>query len=311
MPNQDSPVQNPNPISPPINKPADQTTTPPVAPIIFPQSDLPPLSPDFQNMSGGNTADAPSQPNIPSIDSDAGSGAPPDAPSVISKPKKKFGGGKIIATILSILLIVGGVGAGIYLVGQQQLFVQKASAPGSLTICHSTGADANPYIVNHPDKTGDAGGHDIHNGPIWYSGIAEAWGDIIPPFDYESGHYGGKNWNTYGEAFFNNNCNKPAAPSCIEISAYDNTWAALTDTQFSALTVGDIVNFCVNGEATYGTFDKAQFMINTTIEPEVTAHTRPGSTDFCQSYTILSTDTTINVKAKIYHSSGVWVGENF
>jgi hypothetical protein len=50
-------------------------------------------------------------------------------------------------------------------------------------------------------------------------------------------------------------------------------------------------------------------MINTFLEQE-TVTKRPGTSDFCQSVTILSTDTTVSIRAKIHHSSGVWVGED-
>jgi hypothetical protein len=92
----------------------------------------------------------------------------------------------------------------------------------------------------------------------------------------------------------------PTAPSCIAIKAYDDAWTVLTNTQLSALVPGNIVNFCVSGAT--GAFDRAQFMINTTLEPETTTP-RPSSSDFCQPYTILSTDTTVNVKAKIHSTT--------
>ena len=41
-------------------------------------------------------------------------------------PKKKFAGGKIIATILGLFLLVGGVGAGVYLTGQNQNVNEKS-----------------------------------------------------------------------------------------------------------------------------------------------------------------------------------------
>jgi hypothetical protein len=61
--------------------------------------------------------------------SDGGSAAPSDVDisSVISKPKKKFGGGKIIATILGLFVLIGGVGAGIVLTQEPQLLQQKAA----------------------------------------------------------------------------------------------------------------------------------------------------------------------------------------
>ena len=102
----------------------------------------------------------------------------------------------------------------------------------------------------------------------------------------------------------------PVAPSCIAVNAYDESWIALTNAQLSTLIAGDHVWFCVSGSAT-GTFDMAQFKINTTIEQVVTTHDRPGSNDFCQSYTILPTDTTVTVQAKIHDINFGWIGENF
>lgn len=75
-----------------------------------------------------------------------------------------------------------------------------------VAICHGTGSNGNPYVGANADKTADAGGHDGHNGPIWFPGIAVPWGDIIPPFDYSGGHYPGKNWTTQGQAILNNEC---------------------------------------------------------------------------------------------------------
>jgi hypothetical protein len=72
------------------------------------------------------------------------------------------------------------------------------------------------------------------------------------------------------------------------------------------------VNFCVSGSATTGTFDKAQFEINATLEPETTTRriSPESPNDFCQSYTILSTDTTVVVRAKIHNTILGWFGES-
>jgi|GEM_PF-2530691 len=66
-----------------------------------------------------------------------GSSAPNlDIPPVITidKPKRKFGG-KTIATILGILVLVGGIGAGVILVKQQQDIREKAKEPTPCKIC--------------------------------------------------------------------------------------------------------------------------------------------------------------------------------
>ncbi len=49
-------------------------------------------------------------------------------PAVVTTTQnKKYAGGKIIATILGLFLLVGGVGAGVYLTGQNQDFRERAS----------------------------------------------------------------------------------------------------------------------------------------------------------------------------------------
>jgi len=97
---------------------------------------------------------------------------------------------------------------------------------------------------------------------------------------------------------------------CMNVTAYNEAWSPLSGAQLANLTSGSVVNFCVIGSTTGGTFDRAQFKVNSTLEPETTTH-RPTSTDFCQSYTITPTDTTVSVKAKIHHATlNTWFGES-
>jgi hypothetical protein len=97
----------------------------------------------------------------------------------------------------------------------------------------------------------------------------------------------------------------PAAPYCAAVKAYDVSWNVLTNAQLSSLTAGTSVNFCVTGTAPSGIFDSARFTIDGT-QLAVTTLQRPSSTDFCQNYTILSTDTTVTVSALIHHSTLGW-----
>jgi hypothetical protein len=92
-------------------------------------------------------------------------------------------------------------------------FVLPTSAPvlasqDTIDICHSTGSDSNPYVVNHPAKDGDVSGHAGHTGPIWSPG-AETWGDIIPPFTFDGGSFPGLNWTDEGQAIYKNDCKIP------------------------------------------------------------------------------------------------------
>ncbi len=99
-----------------------------------PQADLPPMpsgpqTPDIA-VPTPPSADTESLPPIAPVQPEvnSGSAAPPPAFSnITSSPKKKFGTGKIIATILGIFVLVGGVAAATLTINQKQLFQQKAT----------------------------------------------------------------------------------------------------------------------------------------------------------------------------------------
>jgi hypothetical protein len=100
-------------------------------------------------------------------------------------------------------LAVGGIG------------VLSASAQKeTIDICHRTDAPNNPYVTNHPDKSGDVDGHADHTGPIATSeAVAQSlkdngimWGDIIPPFDFDGQHFPGLNATPEGLAILANDC---------------------------------------------------------------------------------------------------------
>ena len=117
MPDQNNPTDanlNPPQVTPP-GEPGQLPT--------LPVSDVPPPAPmDIP------PADASLPPPFPP---DAGSAAPNfDIPPVITpgQPNKKFGGKRVIATILGLLVLVGGLGAGVILVQQQQDIREKAAA---------------------------------------------------------------------------------------------------------------------------------------------------------------------------------------
>lgn len=83
-------------------------------------------------------------------------------------------------------------------------------------ICHATSSHTNPYVINEPNASGDVQGHADHDGPIWFPGIDEDWGDIIPPFTYEDNEgeqfFPGLNWDAEGQAIFANDCMIPDQP---------------------------------------------------------------------------------------------------
>ncbi len=117
-PNQPNSTNSPAPSMPPIPTTEEGGTPPPMptAGVGIPPSD--------------QGSSAPQNP-----DSDGSVAAGLNIPPIVTTPKKKFGGGKVIATILGLLLLVGGIGAGVVLVQQRQLFQQKAAAD----VCFSSG----------------------------------------------------------------------------------------------------------------------------------------------------------------------------
>ena len=100
---------------------------------------------------------------------------------------------------------------------------------------------------------------------------------------------------------------------CQSVKAYSSTWTLLTTTQLSALTSGTTINLCVSGTASSGSFDKAKFTItsrsgevgNANVYPETTVK-RPGSQDFCQSYTLTAGVRSVDVTAQIHHPTLGW-----
>lgn len=150
---------------------------------------------------------------------------------------------------ISFKVILALFALGTLLFGLRQMAL--ATPSNKITICHATSSTSNPYVMNQPNASGDVSGHDSHNGGVYFAGMS-SWGDIIPPFDYQTtgiigthlactdggyslvgtvckkhnkpdeqpvvvndygtvtAHYAGKNWDSEGQAVWNNSCNIPA-----------------------------------------------------------------------------------------------------
>jgi hypothetical protein len=69
-----------------------------------------------------------------------------------------------------------------------------------VAICHATGSESNPFVAIEPAAAAVYNGHlgsDHQNGE-----------DIIPPFTYQGQVYS-QNWDTEGQAIFDNDCAVP------------------------------------------------------------------------------------------------------
>lgn len=95
-----------------------------------------------------------------------------------------------------------------------QVTDEEPPPPGEekIPICHARnfGQGGDPYNRPNPSVDGILNGHaDQHTGPVFFEGIQEQWGDIIPPFEHEGGSFPGLNWDADGQAIYFNNCNVP------------------------------------------------------------------------------------------------------
>src|SRR4051812_33008150 len=78
-------------------------------------------------------------------------------------------------------------------------FRMHSYAADKVTICHATASDSNPYNKQSVDISSLGDGHGTN-------GINA--GDIVPPTpgtDFPNGN----NWDTTGQAIYNNDCNVP------------------------------------------------------------------------------------------------------
>jgi hypothetical protein len=72
------------------------------------------------------------------------------------------------------------------------------AAADKVTICHATGSESNPYVVNSPSAAGVYNGHIAHQHSE----------DIIPPFEYKGETYS-QNWDEAGQEIWENGCAVP------------------------------------------------------------------------------------------------------
>jgi hypothetical protein len=303
------------------NDPNQKNKITETVPASVPPTDLPPI-PDFmvQNNQGQTV----------SIQQDADKNFNPlSQPPMVTTPGKKYGGKRIIATILGILLLVGGVGAGIVLTQQPQIFKQKAEVVTTYS-CANDSNCANGYkceggiCVGNSD-TSSCGRNEDPDAPVCCTNPT-CEGEIVcePPNRKEckSSGGGGTYWCMIGPSW---DCVSPGGPtatpgpggpnptqtpaasraSCSNVKTYNSSWSLLGSTDLSNLKAGASVNFCATGTATSGSFDKAKFTINGVAQSETTVK-RPGSSDFCQSYVIPSGTANFAVTAQIHHATLGW-----
>lgn len=324
-------------------------------PVINPAADLPPLPPELSDQpamppaSGANTTPE-SKATTPTDSADSKPAPPPQSPPVVgTKPKKKFGTGKIIATILGVLLLVGGVGVGVDVVSNPVLYQSFAAKPISRwreignPKARQKARDAYEKQQKALEQKTSTGSYDptttLPYRPGGYTrdevlnsnaALNQAGWDCGGPCPQEhdsdvAGYYVSETNGQYYPIDITidvpdqENDNTPSGPtptpattpSCAGVKAYDASWSLLSTANLQALKSGDSVNFCVSG--TNGTFDRAQFWVTGVAQPETTTKGQGAATnDFCQAVGITDLTTTLDIKAKIHDSAtNAWVGESF
>lgn len=239
------PTQNQNnqvPPAPPAVSPVSQepNTSMPA------HSDLPPL-PDF--MTSGSTPPStattpPTTTNDKPADSSSGPGAPPDLPPMIATPKKKYGSGKIIATILGIFLLVGGLGAGLLLTQQQQIFKQKAatnppSCASGYSVCQNGGTEAcqgGGYVVeNYCEDSNGNFKYCVADASHCTGGVKTGGGGAFNCQDY------GKNSNGYITSLVKNANGTVTVKWILEYGVQSNDWKLIWGTNYNQI-VGNTGN---------------------------------------------------------------------
>jgi uncharacterized repeat protein (TIGR01451 family) len=123
--------------------------------------------------------------------------------------------GAVLSAVALVALSAGWVGGGSALAAPAGPVVPPVGVTvDKVDICHSTGAAGNPYVTNTsvnvssivPAPTGHTAGNDGIIGVY----PAAAWGDIVPPFQWDNAgvitQFPGQNWTGAGQFYFTNNC---------------------------------------------------------------------------------------------------------
>ncbi|OGM33567.1 hypothetical protein A2962_00725 [Candidatus Woesebacteria bacterium RIFCSPLOWO2_01_FULL_39_61] len=253
---------------------------------------------------------------------------------------KKYGGGKVIATIFGILFLIGGVASGVYLVQRQQQIAERASSgrecqqspncillespgnsgsftsPRTITEVLITAKDAKAYP---PGSTND-GCYKVD-----INGVSLSWEKVGSGPDCKDISniqvklVSGEPTPTIPISPTSQPTKPPGGtPSpqpttppqitakCENVKAYDLEWNLLSSEDLTKLKAGNKVRFAVSGTASAGTFDKARFTINGTLRGEVTTK-KPGSDEFYDEYTVPQGVTNFTVKGEVHHSELGWM----
>ncbi|MBN1169145.1 hypothetical protein JXA63_04615 [Candidatus Woesebacteria bacterium] len=227
------------------------------------------------------------------------------------QPGAKTATGKIIATILSIFILAGGVMAGVFLVNQQQEIRSKASEQDCLQ-------SDNCIILQDPD---DNGSYQI-NGIIYDVYLTDENANIFGAGTTEDGCYrtlidgNSLTWERVGPESECKNIvniqvwmieipeqtNDPVVSQCRDIKIYDNDWNQISENDLNA---GDNIYIAVASITNAGSIEQARFIINNTIQ-QPTNLIKPESNELYMQYTIPEDVDKLQIEVELKHSTFGW-----
>lgn len=269
------------------NSPSLSSQTPTDVSVLSPDTPIPPSNEQFP------------QTTVTATDGQLG-GDPPTGPS-----SKKF-----LATILGLVLLVAGVGTGVYLVGQQQRistralqcsgYVFEVTRSGEVSVRNGTtqaqvAQQAQVYINNQLLQTLSV--------PALQPGQSVTLGSVTVP---DTNIF---TWRVTGAVDCQTSGEYPSSQSstsCSEVVAYDTQWNILSASDLSSLSAGDTVRFAVTGTTSEGTFEAAKFTINGVEQPETSLKKDQSTYEFYMDYEIPANVNNFEVKAMIKHSALGW-----
>ena len=266
-------------------------------------------------------------------------------PMMANSPAPKKKGRRVLLTILGIFLLIGAVGAGVVLVGQKQLFKQKASTdswPPYGEACHSTGGTPGQvggcaiyWCPNGCGSDGKCGDDD--------SGVYITHNSNCSSAETELGNYCGQidvvdqnlaycipDNTSYQDSLIKcGSCTNPTTPPPGATPTPTPTWTPAPtptpapqppmcsavkayDTNWNLLTGVQLSALSAGDTVRFtisGTpadqIDKARFTINGVLGSEITTK-KPGTNEYYTEYAVPTGILTFTVTAQVHHLTLGW-----
>lgn len=98
----------------------------------------------------------------------------------------------------------------------------------------------------------------------------------------------------------------PITAKCVSTTIYSPNWTPILSNEYTSLPDNSQVYFCSAGSSSGGSFDMARFTINGVLFPNTTLM-RPGSSDYCQLFTIPAGLYTTTVQGEMHHTTLGWL----